>query len=217
MSKNIPPKALKDLRHHIAAVISDEKAYNVPSVCVRYGMADGGTDEAFASKNKYVMSRAQQLTADKLLEVAKALYHETGSFELSETLAKIEESTENLVSELTRRHIVDALDIPFSARTSELEFLEKLWPIGTMRPPPGSENVADSMTRFINYQLLLNVGHNHAANKAILEGLGMALSHCRIERVAILLARLAHAAATTSCHVCIAEARKARCVLADAR
>ena len=45
----------------------------------------------------------------------------------------------------------------------------------------------------------------------------MALSHCRIERVAILLARLAHAAATTSCHVCIAEARKARCVLADAR
>ena len=46
---------------------------------------------------------------------------------------------------------------------------------------------------------------------------GTALSHCRIEHVAILLARWAHAAATTLCHVCIADALKARWVLADMR
>jgi hypothetical protein len=45
----------------------------------------------------------------------------------------------------------------------------------------------------------------------------MALSHCRIEHVAILLARRAHAAVATSRHVCTADARKARCVLADVR
>ncbi len=44
-----------------------------------------------------------------------------------------------------------------------------------------------------------------------------ALSHCQIEHVANLLARWTHAAATTSCHVCIADVLKARCVLADVR
>ena len=44
-----------------------------------------------------------------------------------------------------------------------------------------------------------------------------ALSHCQIEHVTNLLARQAHAAATTSRHVCMADARKARCVLAEVR
>jgi hypothetical protein len=44
-----------------------------------------------------------------------------------------------------------------------------------------------------------------------------ALSHCQIVHAANLLARQAHAAATTSCHVCMADALKARCVLAEVR
>jgi hypothetical protein len=44
-----------------------------------------------------------------------------------------------------------------------------------------------------------------------------ALSHCRIGHVTILLVCRAHAAATTSSHVCIADALKARCVLAEVR
>ena len=44
-----------------------------------------------------------------------------------------------------------------------------------------------------------------------------ALSRCRIEHVTDLLVRQAHAAATTSFHVCIADALKARCVLAEVR
>jgi small-conductance mechanosensitive channel len=47
--------------------------------------------------------------------------------------------------------------------------------------------------------------------------LSVALSHCRIEHAAILPACRTHVAATISCHVCIAEARKARCVLAEVR
>jgi hypothetical protein len=39
----------------------------------------------------------------------------------------------------------------------------------------------------------------------------------QIEHVANLLARWTHAAATTSCHVCIADVLKAWCVLADVR
>jgi hypothetical protein len=44
-----------------------------------------------------------------------------------------------------------------------------------------------------------------------------ALSHCQIVHATNLLARWAHAAATTSCHVCMADALKARCVLAEVR
>ena len=44
-----------------------------------------------------------------------------------------------------------------------------------------------------------------------------ALSHCQIVHATNLLAGWAHAAATTSCHVCMADALKARCVLAEVR
>ena len=44
-----------------------------------------------------------------------------------------------------------------------------------------------------------------------------ALSHWQIEHITNLPARRAHAAATTSRHVCTADARKARCVLAEVR
>jgi hypothetical protein len=44
-----------------------------------------------------------------------------------------------------------------------------------------------------------------------------ALSHYQIERVTNLLPRQAHAVATTSRHVCMADALKARCVLAEVR
>jgi hypothetical protein len=44
-----------------------------------------------------------------------------------------------------------------------------------------------------------------------------ALSRCKIGHVKNLLARRAHAAATTSHHVCSADAQKARCVLAEVR
>src|SRR5580704_4501730 len=47
--------------------------------------------------------------------------------------------------------------------------------------------------------------------------IGPAMSHCQIAHATNLLARWAHAAATTSCHVCMADALKTRCVLAEVR
>ena len=49
------------------------------------------------------------------------------------------------------------------------------------------------------------------------EELQQALSRCQIWRVTNLLVRQTHAAATTSRHVCMADALKARCVLAEVR
>jgi hypothetical protein len=47
--------------------------------------------------------------------------------------------------------------------------------------------------------------------------IGMALSHWQIEHITNLPARRAHAALTTSRHVCAADARKAQSVLAEVR
>jgi AbiJ N-terminal domain 3/Abortive infection C-terminus len=162
------PQAIKELRTRIASVISDEKAYNVPGVCVRYGLADGTGDEAYQSKFKYVSSRVQNLTAEKVIEVAEALYRDMPDFSLGEALAKIGENGQALVTELTRRRIVNTLEhVPFSVRISELEFLQKLWPLDSMRAP-ASYTKGGTMIDFINLQLFV---HDGKANRSILEGL----------------------------------------------
>jgi hypothetical protein len=193
MSKQFPPNAVKELRSLIASAISNEKAYNVPGVCVRYGMADGTGDEAFSSKYKYVMSRAQHLTADKVMAVAEALHAETPDFSLGEAIAKIRENGEHVISELTRRRIIDAIEhVPLSARTTEIEFLQKLWPVTTMNPPAGSaELFMLSMEEYVNRQLFV---HDGKANRPILEGLGIytasqALFFCFLEALTDPLAR----------------------------
>ena len=50
---NPPPALAKELRHCLAAAISDFKAYDVPAVCKRLGLGDGTAEEAFSSKYKY--------------------------------------------------------------------------------------------------------------------------------------------------------------------
>src|SRR5215213_1976681 len=107
----IAASAIKELRHLIASIISDEKSYNVPGVCARYSMAEGTGDEVFRGKYRYVLSRAQALTPEKLVQVAKALHAETPNFSLGEALAAIEEEGTEGISELTRRRIVDALQV----------------------------------------------------------------------------------------------------------
>ena len=56
-----------------------------------------------------------------------------------------------------------------------------------------------------------------AALMSLRYSVAAALSDYQIERVTNLLARRAHAAATTSRHVCIADALKARCVFPEVR
>ena len=129
-------KALCDL---VASAIAEEKSYNVPAICRRYGLADGTQDEAFKSKLKYVSSRMKQLSPGRVLELAKAVQEDTPNYALGELLAKIDERGHTTITELTRRRIVTAIDgIPLSGTLPELEFLGKIWPLGEMSAPAGS-------------------------------------------------------------------------------
>jgi hypothetical protein len=40
------------LRHLVAGALYPTKAYSLPSVCERYGLDSGTSEEAFSSKNR---------------------------------------------------------------------------------------------------------------------------------------------------------------------
>jgi len=91
-------------------------------------------------------------------------------FSLGEALSKIREQGHALVSQLTRRCIVSMVEhVAFSVRTSELEFLEKLWPLDSMRRAPPSYTKGGTMIDYIDLQLFVHDGKKKA-NRPILEG-----------------------------------------------
>ena len=139
MTVALTSQMMKTLCDLVASAIAQEKSYNVPAVCRRYGLTDGTDDEAFKSKFKYVSSRMKQLSPGRALELAKAVQDDTPTYALGELLAKIDERSHTTITELTRRRIVAALDgIPLSGALPELEFLGKIWPLGELSAPTGS-------------------------------------------------------------------------------
>lgn len=139
MTVALAPKIAKSLRDLVASAIAGEKSYNVPAICRRYGLADGTDEEAHRSKFAYVSSRTKELRSDRLLELAREVQNDMPSYALGEVLAKIGEQGQHLVTELTRRRIVTALDgIPLSGTLPPLEFLGKIWPLEELSAPTGS-------------------------------------------------------------------------------
>lgn len=99
------PQLLRHIRHALASAIADAKAYEVPALCVRLGLADGTEQEAFASRLRYANARLAGVTSAKLVAMARELLADQDHYELAEALAKLEEDGSRLVTELTRRRI----------------------------------------------------------------------------------------------------------------
>ena len=162
--------SIKNVRHLIASVISDHKAYDVPGVCVRYGLAEGSGEEAFRSKYKYVMQRVQTLPADEVLKVARALQSEEDHADLGEALAKIDEKSGPSITPLTRRRIVAELDkVPLAGALDDIDFLRKLWPIDTL-PSPSPRLDEYQMADYLRRHFFLN---DDFYNSQVLELLGI--------------------------------------------
>ena len=139
MTAALTPQTSKALRDLVASAIAGEKAYNVPAVCRRFGLSDGTDEEAYKSKFTYVSSRTKELRSAQVLELARAVQADMPSYPLGETLAKIDERGQHLITELTRRRIVTALDgIPLSGTLPVMEFLGKIWPLDELPAPQGS-------------------------------------------------------------------------------
>jgi hypothetical protein len=99
----------QDLRPLIAHRLHQVKAYSLPSVCQRYGLELGDHAEAFASKRQYVLSRLAGLPDQQVLQIAKAVLETYFDDTLQAAVEQADQSV-RLISELTRRHLVEALD-----------------------------------------------------------------------------------------------------------
>jgi hypothetical protein len=122
-----------DLRTRVAEVVAGNKAYDVPAVCIRLGLAEGTDDEAMRSKFRYVHSRLVPLSTARVVAVAKELLEQDWDFWLAELVAKVTEHRTPQVSILTRRRIFDVFEgRPLCTEYDQLDFLEDVFPIGAM-------------------------------------------------------------------------------------
>ncbi|MGR9426276.1 abortive infection family protein [Rhizobium leguminosarum] len=155
ISPSPPPAMVKELRHLLASAISDAKAYDVPALCRRLGLADGEEQEAFASKYKYAHKRLVEVSPEQVVASARQLVAEEGHFELGEQLAKIDELSGPTVTTLTRRRLVALFGtIPLTRDIDEVDLVRGLWPIGSWRAPPHQEDA--TMEQYLLRQAFMN-------------------------------------------------------------
>lgn len=129
----IPPALVRDLREQIVNVISNYKAYDVPAVAKRVGLAEGDGQEAFSSKARYVKVRLEGLPAAEVLTVGKALVQEDEDFWLLEAVRKIDEIAGQQITSLTRRRLLTVFENrTLASEISDLELVQGLWPIQSM-------------------------------------------------------------------------------------
>jgi hypothetical protein len=161
------PQLLRHIRHALASAIADAKAYEVPALCVRLGLADGTEQEAFASRLKYAKARLAGVTGAKLVAMARELLADQDHYELAEALAKLEENGSRLVTELTRRRIISLFaNYALSNAIEELEFLRRVWPIHRMPSACNRNSLEDDI-----YQHTIN--NCDWSNRELLEALGL--------------------------------------------
>lgn len=126
----IKMKSINKLIDAISCVLVDEKAYDLPSVCIRYSLENSEESEAFSSKRLYVQRRLKNKNQLFLIDLAQRIIQD---YDLhTSTLAKILHKTAPTgfysISEITRRNIMDELysrgDI--SGKSELLYFLNQI-------------------------------------------------------------------------------------------
>jgi len=164
----IPATLMRALRQQVASTIADAKAYDVPGLCSRLGLAAGTGEEAHRSKFKYAQQRLTGVAGDKVLAIARELLSEFDSYELTELVAKIDELSGSPVTPLTRRRLMGLFDgRPFSTELEHLDLIDKVWP--THRMPSGYDRADWSMADRLFQHTVRN---DDMTNREILEALG---------------------------------------------
>lgn len=132
--KNFSPAELAaTIRECLISALSGAKAYDVPSLCRRFGLADGTEQEAFSSRYKYVSKRVRDVPGKRVIEIAREYLTEHDNFQLAEAVQISDENQEPPITELTRRRIMALLKTGFLVtEIEELEFFQKLWPIASI-------------------------------------------------------------------------------------
>lgn len=102
--------ALETFRDEIARALHSVKSYDLPTACVRFGLAAGTEDEAFRSKFKYVRVRLVNLDDKELLALSRKVLKEYEAPSLEDFVGEFSAPSEHRVSDLTRREILKELE-----------------------------------------------------------------------------------------------------------
>ncbi len=166
---------LSHLREAIAGVIAVEKAYNVPAICVRLGLDDGEESEAMSSKARYASTRLAKLPADRLVAVARNLLEETNDFGLREAADRIAERDTPPISDLTRRRLLGVYNgTEICTEYDQIELIERIWPISSMRGDQEARDVDDWGFRSLKDEIIQHMRRNDDwSNGDLLERLGL--------------------------------------------
>ena len=169
-TQQYPTATVKQLRNALAGAIADFSANEVPSLCSRLGLREGDREESFKSKFKYAERRLLEKSAAEMMPVAQRLLEEVDSYDVSEASAKLQETNQATVSELTRRRIMAIFNKrPYSTEFNEIDFIRRVWPTHRMSSvfenAPSEQTLDDDLFNAI-------VRNNDWDNRETLEALG---------------------------------------------
>jgi hypothetical protein len=168
-SPKVPAKMLVELRQHLASAIADEKSYNVPALCVRLGLPDGEVEDAHRSKFRYAQQRLTGAPTEVVFDAARDLLAERDHYDLSETVAKINELGTPAITPLTRRRLLKVFEgAPLSTELDHMELLRRVWPLAQMPSGPDYYGVSNMDDRLFQ----ATVRNSDLTNGEMLELLG---------------------------------------------
>jgi len=137
---------LNQIVEEISNILSGEKAYNLPSVCGRYGLDEGEESEAFSSKRLYIQKRLKGKNQLFLLDLSKRIIDDYG--ESAKSLSKLMYSVNPKgvfeISEITRKNIFDELykRTDLWGRADVVSFFKRIWDLDAMPSRDGRFDTA---------------------------------------------------------------------------
>ncbi|WP_066309186.1 hypothetical protein [Bacillus sp. FJAT-29814] len=130
-------KSINELIDGISSILKEEeKSYDLPHVCVRYGLESGDEAEANSSKRVYVQRRLKSKDKGFLIELAKKIIKDYGSsaIDLVKIVQRIDPTGLYAISEITRKNIMDDLYLRgnIHGKSELIEFLKRIWDLENM-------------------------------------------------------------------------------------
>jgi len=147
---------INELINAITSILIDEKAYDLPNVCSKYGLDYGDELEAYNSKRVYVQRRLKGKEQIFLLDLAKRVIDDYGSNanELLKIINRLNPNGFFNISELTRRNIIEWLYSKgnIEGKLDLTDFLSRIWNLKNMpsTDPRYSDALGDIWHHMIN-------------------------------------------------------------------
>jgi hypothetical protein len=115
------------IRDLIAQALHSTSLFDLAARCEHYGLEPGKETEAVASKKQYVLRRLEKLSDQEVLQVANLILADLTDDPLQSAVEQL--SDKQLVSDITRRRMAEALDgFSLTGTADPPEFLMKHWP-----------------------------------------------------------------------------------------